>query len=145
MRRTLAIAALLLTAGCDDPAVQGKVLDVLEYGFVSAQANCSVVSENSLGAAAILGFQATRFADGSAMAIANSASIGNTRFFDRNNAGIADLTVPLRISFGNNDRIEVSFDGGDIVVFEPTASPSDTPDSCAVTTCCTGFNLEAFE
>jgi len=142
--RPLVLIAILVLA-CDDPEVAEKAADILTHGVVSAQATCSVTSENALGGSAIMSYQATRFFDGSAMAVAGSASMGNTVFFERGSAEQSALTVPLRLSFGSNDRIELSFDGGDVVVFEPTASPSDTPDTCAVGTCCSGFNLEAFE
>lgn len=145
MRRIELVLLALAALGCDDPDVASKTTAILLHGSVAAQAACTVTADNDLGSDAIFNFQATRFVDGSALVIGGSATVGNSRFFERNSADLTALTLPLRISFSNNNRIELSFDSGNVVVYEPTASPSDTPDTCAVETCCTGFNLEAFE
>jgi hypothetical protein len=117
------IAALAF--GCDDPAVGAKALDVLEHGFVAAHARCQC--ELTPGNSVFM--TATKMVDGSCLSGFGS---GLTRFYARTESEAATC-----------ETFQSHIEAGDFV-YHPTGHGNAADATFDITTCCTGFNFEAF-
>jgi hypothetical protein len=135
MRRASFFAAVL-AFGCDDPEVQGKALELLEFGAVQAKVVCTGVQVHLFDAcgATDLGdgwYAGHRLADGSGIVTIQS----RTFVIGRSEPGAAGLSVvptsyPLSTISVGDGFLTVSKDGcSDITKDLET---------------CTGFNLENF-
>ncbi len=121
MKRLILIAAL---AACDDPEVTGKVSSVLEHGIVEAQADCYCTLTGPSNYSFSARYQ--KLIDGSCLVLAPGS--GGTVLIARSEEGAPHCES------GSPD-----FDIYDGLIHGP-----DGYSDADITTCCTGFNLEAF-
>lgn len=125
--RALILMAAALAAGCDDPAVEAKVADILEHGIVAAEVTCSCnYGQNNANSVA---YRAQKLIDGSCFVSRSTATAAY--LLARSDNGAEACRVG-----------DYSASGGDLVVdhdYDPSA-----PYFIDLETCCTGFNLEAF-
>ena len=116
---------------CDGDEVTAKVMGVLEHGLISAQAECTCdLVAPSTNVAHDVHYRAQRLIDGSCFA--GSAA---QRLIDR-----SDPDVDTCAQHNGGATHELS---GGVFYLHNGPDPSDLYQG-DMSTCCTGFNLEAF-
>lgn len=130
MTHIAALLAAVSVVGCDDGAVASKVTDVLAHGLIEAQARCVRSLRNDIDDAENgISYTAQRLVDGSCLI--SQSSIVPTKLCSRTDDCAADCS-------GNG----ASLSGG--LLTHVASGGAHGTFSAEITTCCTGFNLEAF-
>lgn len=123
MRAALILGATLLAAGCDDPAVEAKVDDILLHGIVAAQANCSCN-------------------------LTRTTSPFDTRIHARDTYKLLDgaCLVPTLGFCSRSDACAETCQIGTVELEDGLVKETSGGGlyTAPVDTCCTGFNHEAF-
>jgi hypothetical protein len=127
MRRLVLLLAAL-AFGCDDPAVAAKAADVLEHGFISGELTCQC----NYGSNEAFTIRAFRFVDGACWM---DGALGSVTLYPRSHQDAAGCVL-------EHPRVD-AFDGEDFQVSPAYVDPS-APYTIEASTCCTGFNFEAF-
>lgn len=137
--KRLALVAALLSAGCDDPAVQERVQSVLDHGAVQAELHCETLLDGFCGPSSHwTQVDCHLFQDGSSfLKVAGPFGV----MFSFNSFG-----QPIQASMSehqSNSNGQFVIDDGDL--YWESACGGGTPDSGSEPlVSCTGFNLEAF-
>jgi hypothetical protein len=138
-------ALLILGVGCDDPEVEEKVADVLQYGAVSAEVTCQNMMMSLCSTTIPTNIYAHRLLDGSTHIRVNTRGgypSEASAFIPRNQP----LYVLARDSGGNT--IEYTIEGEeftlDVACSHPTIPLTETIVMNSTYFPCTGRNLEAF-
>lgn len=138
--RALSLLAIAAALGCDDPAVEAKISDVLEHGAVSARFECSQSVETQFAGPLPVSVVGHRMIDGSTHVSLETGSWGlsKTRFCGRSEACSGDfaLSAPA-LSFA---YFTTSVDDGELTI----APRNGTAVVLDIETACTGFNLDSF-
>jgi hypothetical protein len=137
MRRQ-ALCALLLLSGCDDPDVEGRALDILQFGGMIAKVQCADVPYPAGGMSDCdpiggVTYTGHRFADGSAFVTLS----GNPVFWGRSEAEAEEMEF---LFVGAITPVTFAVAGGELTVSRAAC----TPVVVDLELSCTGFNLEAF-
>lgn len=147
--RLLSIVAFtcLGIVGCDDPEVQGKVADVMQYGAVTAELHCEYISTSSVCGSGSANFKLDSylFLDGSNIIQTLSLSATASRGLQFNPRGTGFKQVTNTGSSTYND-LEIA-DGTLTIVTNLCSPPTNTVVVDLETDpspSCTGRNLEAF-
>lgn len=138
LARELLLVGLL--CACDDPEVRIRANDILTHGAVRAQIVCSGsfihdgrTKPYTYEARALI--DGTSFQSGWALTFTSAA-----RVCSRTDACSFKVVLPHDAT----ERLEISVSAGQLVIFDPGISPSDTPDVKNIATDCSGFNEAVF-
>lgn len=134
MRSLLIVAALVLAAGCDDPAVRDRIDSVLDHGSVQAEALCDIPLYTLHYSCSSFQLKADLLQDS-----ASIVRLGNITSFNKRGDSVqhCDALPP----YGGTC---VTLIGGD-VEFDGFCQGNPYTGGFDIDTYCTGFNLEAFD
>lgn len=141
------VAALLISVvvGCDDPEVQDKVADVLQYGAVSAEIHCQQVRVDLCNGAMYVNIDSHILIDGSSTMKIRTTSPGQAQGFQFNTRG-QPVGMTANGTSWQSTTYQVNTSSGELTASTQCSSGIDV-DSVVVdlnNESCTGRNLEAF-
>lgn len=152
MRALLLLSGLVLTAGCDDPAVRDRIDSILDHGALKARATCTaVVATSCTGYTFNQTLDFAKLVDGSVLVSTKGAGQDArlSTFCGRseNCADPPQWRAPVfsdTAVFSLHDGLfEITVDSSTVNVY--CGHTPHTFFSADIDVACTGFNLEAFE
>jgi hypothetical protein len=146
--KSLTVAAFILglgvVAGCDDPEVQDKVLNVLEHGMVDAYLECTNITWNVCTPTYSDRLEINKFVDGSSYFDIKGTGTYSPTFHGFKHRGKNFLEFSFVLANGAEWTAEI--DGGVLEIYSQCIgqTPPTESGTASLESFCTGYNLEAF-